>query len=62
MGEKILEGTIEGYANNRGEIPVLSLDSTIESIFYQMCIESPLRRHILLEWANSKKYIAHIQI
>ena len=55
-----MEGTMGTYGNNSGEIPVLSLDSTIESIFYQMCMSEPSWRLILLEWANSKKiYCGH---
>ena len=39
----------------QGDVPVLSLDSKIEHIFYKKCMENSALTLILLEWANSKK-------
>ena len=47
----------------QGDVPVLSLDSKIEHIFYKKCMENSALTLILLEWANSKKiYCSHTKM
>ena len=47
----------------QGDVPVLSLDSKIEHIFYKKCMEDSALTLILLEWANSKKiYCSHTKM
>ena len=58
-----MEDSVKTLENIKGEIPVLSLDSTIESIFYEKCIRRSTLIPILMEWANSKKiYCGHTNL
>lgn len=58
-----MEENIKVLEKVKGEIPVMSLDSTIEHIFYEKCMEKSKRIPVLLEWANSKKiYCGHTNL
>lgn len=53
MGNTSTSNRIDTQITN-SQIPVLSLDSGIEEIFYNKCMEKETLIPVLMEWANSK--------